>query len=70
MRRHLKSKCKEYDKVSALLGYYAASNVSPLPTFRDSVSVPYSKVKKSKFKFCFLDFLTLEDGTDAVPKRR
>jgi hypothetical protein len=28
-----------------LLGYYAASNGNPLLTFRDNVSVPYSRVK-------------------------
>jgi hypothetical protein len=27
-------------ELCALLGYYAASNGNPLPTFRDSVSVP------------------------------
>jgi hypothetical protein len=32
----------------ALLGYNAASRGNPLPTFRDNVSVPSSKVDKSK----------------------
>jgi hypothetical protein len=36
--------------ISVLLGYYAASNGNPLPTFRDNVSVPSSRVKKSKKK--------------------
>jgi hypothetical protein len=51
-RRHV-------DKICTLLGYYAASNGSFVPTFRDNLSVPSSRVKKSKKKF-----LTL------VPKRR
>ena len=34
-------------EICALLGYYAASNGNPLPTFRDNVSVPSSRVKKS-----------------------
>jgi hypothetical protein len=32
------------DKICALLGYNAASNGKPLPTFRDNVSVPSSRV--------------------------
>jgi hypothetical protein len=38
------------DESCALLGYYAASSGNPLPTFRDNVSVPSSRVKKSKKK--------------------
>jgi hypothetical protein len=34
-------------EICALLEYYAASNGNPLPTFRDNVSVPSSRVKKS-----------------------
>jgi hypothetical protein len=30
------------------MGYYAASNGNPLPTFRNNVSVPSSTVMKSK----------------------
>jgi hypothetical protein len=37
-------------EICVLLGYYAASNGNPLPTFRDNVSVPFSMVKKSKKK--------------------
>ena len=33
----------------ALLGYYAASVGNKLPTFRDSLSVPSSRIKQSKF---------------------
>jgi hypothetical protein len=38
---------READEMSALLGYYSASNGYPLPTFRDNSSVPSSKVKNS-----------------------
>jgi hypothetical protein len=51
---------RDVDEICALLGYYAASNGNPLPTFRD-VSVPFSRVKKSK-KF------TLEYGTDTLSR--
>jgi hypothetical protein len=37
-RRHVDENC-------ALLGYYTASNGNYLPTFRDNLSVPSSKVK-------------------------
>jgi hypothetical protein len=33
----------------ALLGYYAASVGNKLPKFRDSLSVPSSRIKQSKF---------------------
>jgi hypothetical protein len=38
---------RNVDEISALLGYYTASNDNPCPTF-------------------FVDFLTLEDGTDML----
>jgi hypothetical protein len=41
--------------ICAVLGYYAALSGSSVPTFRDIVSGPFSRVKKS----LFLDFLTL-----------
>ena len=34
--------------ICALLGYYAALSNNPLPTFRDNLSVPSSRVKNSK----------------------
>jgi hypothetical protein len=37
-------------KICALLGYYAALSGSSVPTFRDNLSVPSSRVKKSKIK--------------------
>jgi hypothetical protein len=38
---------RDADEICAFLRYYAASNGNPLPTFRDNVSVPSSRVKKS-----------------------
>jgi hypothetical protein len=37
-------------EICLLVGYYAASSSNPLPTFRDNVSFPSSRVKKSKKK--------------------
>jgi hypothetical protein len=39
---------RDVDEIYALLGYYAKSCGNYLPTFRDNVSVPSSRVKKSK----------------------
>jgi hypothetical protein len=36
------------DEICALMGYNAAQSGNPLPMFRDNVSVPSSRVKKSK----------------------
>ena len=44
-------------KICVLLCYYAAYSGNSLSTFRGNLPVPYSRV-------FFLDFLTLEDGTD------
>jgi hypothetical protein len=41
---------RDVDEICALLGCYAASSGNPLPTFRDNVSVPSSRVNKSKKK--------------------
>jgi hypothetical protein len=38
-----------YD-IGALVGYHAAFTVSSVPTFRDNLSVPSSRVKKSLWK--------------------
>jgi hypothetical protein len=38
------------DEICALLGYYAALSGSSLPAFRDNLSIPPSRVKKSKKK--------------------
>jgi hypothetical protein len=37
-------------EMCAVLRYYAASNCNPLTTFRGKISVPFSRVKKSKNK--------------------
>ena len=36
---------RDVDEISALLGYYAASCGNCLPTFRNNVSVPFSRFK-------------------------
>jgi hypothetical protein len=38
------------DEICAVVWYYAASSGNHLPSFQDNVSVPYSRVKKSKMK--------------------
>jgi hypothetical protein len=37
---------RDVDDICGLLGYYAASSGNPLPTFRENVSLPSSRVKK------------------------
>jgi len=38
---------REVDDNRLLLGYYATSSVNSVPTFRDNISVPSSKVNDS-----------------------
>jgi hypothetical protein len=45
-----------------LLGYYATSSSNTLPTFRDNVSFPSSRVKK------FKNFFTHKDATDTLSR--
>jgi len=45
----------QVDEIYVLLGHYAAYGGESLPTFRDNLSVPSSRVKNN--------FLTLEDRT-------
>jgi hypothetical protein len=47
-------------EICAFLGYYAPLSGSSVLTFRDNLSVPFSRVKKSE------DFLTLQDVTDRI----
>jgi hypothetical protein len=54
---------RDADVICTLLGYYATLSDISVPTFQNNRSVPSSRVKKSKKKAFFLDFLTLEDGT-------
>jgi hypothetical protein len=49
-------------------GILRSVECSSVPTFRDNLSVPSSKVNKSKKKPFFLDVLTLEDGTDRLSR--
>ena len=48
----------EVDENCALLGYDAASSGNTLPTFRDNLLVPSSRVKSK----------SLEDGTDRLSR--
>ena len=57
------------------LGYYLAYGGISLPTFRDNLSVPSSRVNKYKKDFFaledetdFLDFLTFEEGIDRLSR--
>jgi hypothetical protein len=45
------------NEICGLLGYYASSCGNCLPTFRDNVSVPSSRVKSPR---------TFEDGTETA----
>jgi hypothetical protein len=57
----------EVDEICAALGYYAACSGNSLPTFRDNLSVPSSRVKKSK-KNPRMIFLPLNMGTDRLSR--
>jgi hypothetical protein len=58
--------CNKILEICSLLGYYAAPSGNHLPTLRNNLSVPLSRIKKS-----FLDFLILERRKGwAVPERR
>jgi hypothetical protein len=48
------------EEICTLLLYYAASSGNTLPMFWDNISVPSSRVKKSK--------KTLEDATDMLSR--
>ena len=53
------------DKNCVLLGCYAASTGNLLPTFRDNLSVPSSRVKNP---IMILRLLILEDGTNRLSR--
>jgi len=58
----------EVDETGVLLRHYAACSGNSLPTFRDNLSVPSSRVKIQEDRQpLYLDFLTIEDGTDRLP---
>jgi hypothetical protein len=46
---------REIDTIWGILGYQAACGSKSLPTFRDNLSLPFSRVKKSKKEESFLD---------------
>jgi hypothetical protein len=56
----------DVDEICVLLVYYTVSNGKYLLTFRDKVSVPSSRVKKSSETS--LKLLTLEYGTDTLSR--
>jgi hypothetical protein len=53
------------NEVCDLVGYYGAVSGNSVSTFRDNLSVPPSRVKKSNFS---LDLLTLNDGSDSLSR--
>jgi hypothetical protein len=53
-------------EICALLGYYSGSSGNPLPTFRDKLSVPCARVKKSKKKADLLNIATWSHGISIV----
>jgi hypothetical protein len=63
---------REANEICASLGYCAAYGGNSLPTFRDNLTVPSSRVKKSKKDFFALedetdlDLLTFEEGIDTL----
>jgi hypothetical protein len=59
---------RDFDEIWALVEYYAVSSGNPLLTFRGNLSFPSSRIKKSMHKAFFVDFLTLEYGTDTLSR--
>jgi len=55
---------REVDENCALLGCYAASSGNSIPTFRDNLSVPSSRVQESKKN------VKKNMGPISCPKRR
>jgi hypothetical protein len=53
---------RNVDEICALLRCYGALSGNPLPTFRDKVSAPSLRAKKSNEAH----FLILKDGTDML----
>jgi hypothetical protein len=47
--------CKSYDEICALLGFYATSDASLVPTFRDNLSITSSRVKQFKKNLLVLE---------------
>jgi hypothetical protein len=55
---------RDIQQICGLLGYYGALSASSVPTFRDNVSAPCSRVTKSKKKVFILWLLAPKDGTE------
>ena len=53
------------DENCPLLGYYTASGGNFLPTFRDNLLVPSSRLKNPRKEF---RFLIADDGTDRLSR--
>jgi len=47
--------CKSYDEICALLGFYAPSDASLVPTFRDNLLIAFSRVKQLKNNLLVLE---------------
>ena len=58
----------EINKICPALWYYAADSYNYWLTFRYYLSLPYSRIQKTKKKDFFFDSLTLEDGTTGCPE--
>ena len=62
---------RDADKICALLQYYAAFSGCSVPTFQDNLSVPSSRVNKSKIKgFLLWLFDRWRWDRQVFPKRR
>jgi hypothetical protein len=59
---------RDVEDICALLGYHAASSGSSVPTFRDNISIPSSRAKKSKKKVFLRGLLDPYDGTDRLSR--
>ena len=59
----------EVHEICTILVYYVAYSDNSVPMFQDNLLVPPSRVKKAKKKALFLDFLTVEDGTDRLSQK-
>jgi hypothetical protein len=57
---------RKLDDICDLLGYYAVYSDRHLPTFRDKLSVPSSKVKKSEKNLYLTDSLFRNVGNELL----
>ena len=54
IKRLISTSCREAEDNCAILDHYVASSVNSLPTFRDSLSAPSTRVKNPLFGFLIL----------------